>query len=154
ADATIKQREVDVDAAKLNLSYTVVTAPSDGRVSKINVQAGQFINAGQSLFSVVHSNRVWVIANFKETQLDKMKEGQKVIVEVDAYDGHKFEASLASFSPATGATFALLPPDNASGNFVKTVQRLPVRIEFSNTSDPLVQKLRPGMNVKVDVHLD
>jgi len=154
ASATIHQRQVDVDAAKLNLSYTIITAPEDGLVSKINVQPGQFVQAGQPLFSVVHSDNVWVIANFKETQLDKMKEGQKVIIKADAYHGHKFEAMLSSFSPATGSTFALLPPDNASGNFVKVVQRLPVRIDFTNKSDTLVKKLRPGMNVTVDVHLD
>jgi membrane fusion protein (multidrug efflux system) len=154
ADATIHQRQVDVDAAKLNLSYTVITAPQDGLISKVNVQAGQFVQAGQPLFSVVHSDNVWVIANFKETQLDKMKVGQKVVVKADAYPGHKFEATLASFSPATGATFALLPPDNSSGNFVKVVQRLPIKIDFTNTTDTLVKKLRPGMNVLVDVHLD
>jgi membrane fusion protein (multidrug efflux system) len=131
----------------------VITAPQDGLVSKVNVQAGQFVQAGQPLFSVVHSENIWVIANFKETQLDKMKEGQRVIVKVDAYPGHSFEAKLASFSPATGATFALLPPDNSSGNFVKVVQRLPVKIEFAD-NDTLVKKLRPGMNVFVDVHLD
>jgi membrane fusion protein (multidrug efflux system) len=123
-------------------------------VSKINVQSGQFVQAGQPVFSIVHSEGVWVIANFKETQLDKMKEGQKAIINVDAYPGHKFEATLTSFSPATGSTFALLPPDNASGNFVKVVQRLPVKLEFTNPNDSLVKKLRPGMNVLVDVHLD
>ena len=143
-----------MDAAKLNLSYTVITAPQDGLVSKINVQPGQFVQAGQPVFSIVHSESVWVIANFKETQLDKMKEGQKAIINVDAYPDHKFEATLTSFSPATGSTFALLPPDNASGNFVKVVQRLPVKLEFTNPNDSLVKKLRPGMNVLVDVHLD
>jgi len=154
ADATIRQREVDIDAAKLNLSYTVITAPQDGLVSKVNIQPGQFLQGGQALFSVVHSENVWVVANFKETQLNKMKTGQKVIVKADAYSGHAFQAVLSSFSPATGSTFALLPPDNASGNFVKVVQRLPVKIEFTDLNDPLVKKLRPGMNVLVDVHLD
>jgi len=153
ADATIHQRQVDIDAAKLNLSYTVITATDDGMVSKVNVKTGQYVQAGQPLFAVVHDN-VWVVANFKETQLDKMKEGLKVVIKVDAYPGHKFDAKLTSFSPATGSTFALLPPDNASGNFVKTVQRLPVKIEFTDPSDVLVKKLRPGMNVAVDVHLD
>ena len=154
ADATIHQRQVDVDAAKLNLSYTVITAPQDGLVSKVNVQPGQFVQAGQALFSIVHSDEVWVIANFKETQLNKMRIGQKVIVSADAFPKHKFQATVSSFSPATGSTFALLPPDNASGNFVKVVQRLPVKIEFTDPSDTLVKKLRPGMNVYVDVHLD
>lgn len=154
AEATIHQKEVEVDAAKLNLSYTVITASQDGLVSKINVQPGQFVQAGQPVFSLVHSDNVWVIANFKETQLDKMKEGQKVSVKVDAYPGHNFNAVLSSFSPATGSTFSLLPPDNASGNFVKVVQRLPVKIEFTDPNDSLVKKLRAGMNVFVDVHLD
>lgn len=154
ATAAVHQRQVEVDAAKLNLSYTVVVAQQDGLVSKINVQPGQFVQAGQALFSVVHSNDVWVTANFKETQLNKMRIGQKVIVSVDAFKNHEFEATVASFSPATGSTFSLLPPDNSTGNFVKTVQRLPVRIEFTNKSDSLIQKLRPGMNVSVDVHLD
>ena len=83
-----------------------------------------------------------------------MREGQQVVVTADAFPKHKFEARLSSFSPATGATFALLPPDNATGNFVKVVQRLPVKIEFTDLSDSLVKKLRPGLNVSVDVHLD
>jgi membrane fusion protein (multidrug efflux system) len=118
------------------------------------MQPGQFIQQGQSLFNIVVSSDVWVVANFKETQLNKMKIGQKVIVKVDAFPGHEFEATVTSFSPATGSRFSLLPPDNASGNFVKTVQRLPVKIEFSNTEDTMVKQLRPGMNVGVDVHLN
>lgn len=154
AATNIKQREVDVDAAKLMLSYTVVTAPQDGLVSKVNVRDGQFVQAGQALFSIVHSENVWVVANFKETQLNKMTEGQKVVIHADVFPKHTFEATVASFSPATGSTFALLPPDNASGNFVKVVQRLPVRIEFTDKTDSLIKRLRPGMNVNVDVHLD
>ncbi|HEX8461837.1 MAG TPA: HlyD family secretion protein, partial [Segetibacter sp.] len=154
ANSVIKQRQVEVDEAKLNLSYAVITAPADGLVSKVNVQPGQFLQPGQPLFSIVLNNNLWVVANFKETQFDKMKLGQKVVVHVDAFPNHDFEATLASFSPATGSRFALLPPDNASGNFVKVVQRLPVRIEFNAAKDPLVKQLRPGMNVDVDVHLD
>ncbi|WP_291909406.1 HlyD family secretion protein [Chitinophaga sp. CB10] len=154
ADAAIKQRETEVADAELVRSYAVILAPEDGYLSKIYVQPGQYINAGQSLFSVVLNNTPWVVANFKETQLTKMKLGQKVTVKVDAYPDKKLEAKITSFSPATGAKFALLPPDNASGNFVKVVQRLPVKIEFVNPSDELVKNLRPGMNVEVDVHLD
>lgn len=154
ANAVIKQRLADIEDAKLNLSYTVIIAPAEGLVSKVNVQAGQYLQAGQSLFSIVLNQSIWVVANFKETQLDKMKVGQRVEVKVDAYPGHPFEAKLTSFSPATGARFALLPADNASGNFVKVVQRLPVKIEFDSSSDPRVKNLRPGMNVDVDVHLD
>jgi len=154
ANATIHQRQADVDAAKLNLSYTVIVAPTSGVISKVTMQAGQYIQQGQTLFNVVLSNDIWVVANFKETQFDKMRIGQKVIIKADAFPGHEFEATLTSFSPATGSRFALLPPDNASGNFVKTVQRLPVKIEFNNASDSLVKQLRPGMNVDVDVHLN
>ena len=154
AGSVIKQKEVDVANAQLNLSYTVIVAQEDGKLSKVNVQEGQFLQAGQSLFSIVLNQDVWVIANFKETQFEKMRIGQKVIVHADAYPGHDFEATITSFSPATGSSFALLPPDNASGNFVKVVQRLPVKIEFTNKTDSLVKELNPGFNVDVDVHLD
>lgn len=153
ASAAILQKQADLSNAELNLSYTVITAPEDGKVSKINVQLGQYVQSGQSLFSIVMDNNPWVVANFKETQVEKMRPGQLVTIKVDAYPGHKFEAKVSSFSPATGSRFALLPPDNASGNFVKVVQRLPVKIEFTG-SDPLVKDLRPGMNVDVDVHVD
>ena len=153
AGAVIKQKEVEVAEAKLNLSYAVITAQESGLVSKINLQAGQFLQPGQSVFSIVLSNDVWVIGNFKETQFEKMRIGQKVTVHADAFPGHPFEATLTSFSPATGSRFALLPPDNASGNFVKVVQRLPVKIEFNKPTDSLVNQLKPGMNVTVDVHL-
>ncbi len=154
ASSTIKQKEVDVEDAKLNLSYTVLTAPEDGLISKVNVQEGQYITAGQALFSVVLNNDVWVVANFKETQFDKMKVGQKVIVHADAFPKHEFEATITSFAAATGARFALLPPDNSSGNFVKVVQRLPVKIEFTQAADSLARQLIAGMNVTVDVHLN
>lgn len=153
AGSVIKQREVEVAEAKLNLSYAVIVAQEGGMVSKVNVQEGQFVQPGQALFSVVISQNTWVIANFKETQFEKMRIGQKVTVHADAFPGHSFEATLSSFSPATGSRFALLPPDNASGNFVKVVQRLPVKIEFTDPADSLIKQLRPGMNVSVDVHI-
>ncbi len=153
AGAVIKQREVEVAEAKLNLSYAVVLAQESGLVSKINLQNGQFLQAGQPVFSIVLSDDIWVTANFKETQYNKMVEGQKVTVKADAIPNHDFDAVLSSFAPATGSKFALLPADNASGNFVKVVQRLPVKIEFVNKADSLIKKLRPGMNVDVDVHI-
>src|SRR5450755_624407 len=153
AMATIKQRQVDVDDAKLNLSYTILTAPASGLISKVNVQVGQFLNAGQSTFSVVLDQSLWVVANFKETQFSKIRIGQPVIIDVDAIPGHHFDGIVSSFSPATGATFALLPPDNASGNFVKVVQRLPIKIEFTNMQDSVLNRLKAGMNVNVDVHI-
>ena len=153
ANATINQRQVDVDDAKLNLSYSVITSPADGLVSTVNVQVGQYLSAGQSIFSVVLDQDPWVVANFKETQFSKIRIGNKVAVEVDAIPGHEFEATVSSFSPATGATFALLPPDNATGNFVKVVQRLPVKIEFSNPQDTLLYRVKAGMNVSADVRI-
>ncbi|WEK35483.1 MAG: HlyD family secretion protein [Candidatus Pseudobacter hemicellulosilyticus] len=154
AAASIKEREVEVENAKLNFSYTVITAAADGKVSKINVQPGQFVNAGAALFSIVMDEELWIVANFKETQVGRIREGQKVLVQVDAFPDHEFEARVGSFSPATGARFALLPPDNASGNFVKVVQRLPVKIEFINPKDSLIKLLKAGLNVDVDIHLD
>jgi len=154
ASATIKQREVDVEDAKLNQSYTVITAAQDGLVSKVFVQPGQYLSAGQSYFSIIADNEIWVVANFKETQLDKMKVGQKVKVSLDAFPGREIDATVASFAPTTGAKMALLPPDNSTGNFVKVVQRVPVKITFDNPQDSTVKQLRAGMNVEVDVHLD
>jgi membrane fusion protein (multidrug efflux system) len=154
ANATIQQRQADVEAAKLTLSYTAIVAPADGYVSRVGIQNGQFIQAGQALFNIVTDDALWVVANFKETQLSKMHVGQKVTVKVDAFPNRHFEARLTSFSPATGARFSLLPPDNATGNFVKVVQRVPVKIEFVNPSDKDLKKLRAGLNVSVDVHLD
>ncbi|MDP4283410.1 MAG: HlyD family secretion protein [Bacteroidota bacterium] len=154
AQSIVKQRKVDIENAKLDLSYAVITAPEDGKVSKVNVEEGQLLQAGQSIFNIVLTSDIWVVANFKETQYSEMVIGLKVIVHADAFPGHDFEAVLSSFSPATGAKFALLPPDNASGNFVKVVQRLPVKIEFTNPSDSLLKRLKPGMNVDVDVHLN
>ena len=153
ADAVIKQRQAEVDDAKLNLSYAVVLAPASGLISKVNVQTGQYLTAGQSLFSIVLKQNLWVVANFKETQLEKMKVGQEVDVDVDAFPGHDFKARITSLSAATGASYALLPPDNASGNFVKVVQRVPVKIEFTNPNDSMLQSLRAGMNVDVEVNL-
>ncbi|WP_245747495.1 HlyD family secretion protein [Parapedobacter koreensis] len=155
AAATIKQREAEVEAARLDLSYTVITAAIDGQVGKVNLQAGQFLNAGQALFNIVPTHDKWVVANFKETQLTKMQVGQKVSIKVDAFPDSALEGTVTSFSPATGAIQSLLPPDNASGNFVKVVQRVPVRIDFDTAHQlAFIERMRTGMNVLVDVHLN
>lgn len=154
AAANINRAKAALEAAKLNLGYTVVTASADGQVSKIGIQPGQYIQPGQSLFYIINNKEAWVIANFKETQLNKMVVGQKVSIKVDAYPDTEFEGTVASFSPATGSRFSLLPPDNATGNFVKTIQRLPVKISLDNSNDAeKIKLLRPGMNADVDVHL-
>lgn len=155
AAANIKKAKAMLDAANLNLSYTVITAAIDGQVSKIDIQPGQLVQPGQSLFYIINNSNAWVIANFKETQLNKMVIGQKVTLKVDAYPDYDFEGTLTSFSPATGSRFSILPPDNATGNFVKTIQRLPVKISLNNSNDvEKIKLLRPGMNVDVDVHLN
>jgi membrane fusion protein (multidrug efflux system) len=155
ASANIKRAQAAVDAALLNLSYTVVTAQVDGQVSEIGIQPGQLIQPGQSLFYIISSEDAWVVANFKETQLNKMRQGQRVLIKADAFPDTVFEGQITSFSPATGARFSLLPPDNATGNFVKTIQRLPVKISFTDKNDKeKLALLRPGMNVEVDVNLN
>ncbi|WPR71005.1 HlyD family secretion protein [Flavobacterium sp. NG2] len=154
AAANIKRAKALLETAQLNLSYTVVTAAIDGQVSKIDLQPGQLVQPGQSLFYIINNSEAWVIANFKETQLNKMIAGQKVTLKVDAYPDYEFNGSITSFSPATGSRFSILPPDNATGNFVKTIQRLPVKINIDATNDiEKVKLLRPGMNVDVDVHI-
>jgi membrane fusion protein (multidrug efflux system) len=154
AAANSKRAQAVLEAAKLNLEYTVVTAAIDGQVSKIAIQPGQFLQPGQSLFYIINNTESWVIANFKETQLNKMVAGQKVTIKVDAYPDTEFKGTIASFSPATGSRFSILPPDNATGNFVKTIQRLPVKISIDADNDlEKIKLLRPGMNAEVDVHL-
>lgn len=146
----VTQRQADVDFAKLQLSYATIMSPASGIVSKKNIQIGQLVQAGQTLFSVVNDNSLYITANFKETQLDKIRSGQKVDIEVDAYPELKLEGTVFNFSPATGAKFSLLPPDNATGNYVKVVQRIPVKI-LIKADKATMDKLRPGMSVNVSV---
>ncbi|MGY4537493.1 membrane fusion protein (multidrug efflux system) [Mucilaginibacter sp. UYNi724] len=146
----VSQKQVDIDYAKLQLSYTDVKSPASGMVAKKNVQVGQLVQAGQTLFSVVNDNSIYITANFKETQLNDIKNGLKVDLKVDAYPSLKIEGTVYNFSPATGAKFSLLPPDNATGNFVKVVQRIPVKIKITGSKEDIA-KLRPGMSVDVSV---
>lgn len=154
AQAMLLKSEAEVASAKLTLSYTIITAEVDGQVSKINLQSGQYVQEGQALFSIVPQGAKWVVANFKETQLKKMRIGQKVLITVDAFPDAKLEGVVSSFSPLTGAAQSLLPPDNASGNFVKIVQRLPVKIEFLRPEQERIEKLSVGLNVVVDILID
>jgi membrane fusion protein (multidrug efflux system) len=124
-------------------------APVTGILSKRNVEPGQVVQAGQPLFSIVDLDNIWVTANFKETQLKNMHPGQKVDISVDAY-GHTYKGTVESIAGASGARFSLLPPENATGNYVKVVQRIPVRIEFDKGQDPN-HMLRPGMSVEPTV---
>lgn len=151
ATSNLAPKESDIEYAKLQLSYTVITAPADGIVSKRNVQLGQLVQAGQSLVSVVNDKGLYITANFKETQMEHLKPGEKVDITVDAYPDKPVQGNVESFSGATGARFSLLPPDNATGNFVKVVQRVPVRIKLEAAQE-FLNLLRPGMSVKVVVH--
>jgi membrane fusion protein (multidrug efflux system) len=149
AQAVVKQRQTDLNNAQLQLSYTTIVAPANGVVSRKSVQPGQVVGPGQQLIGLVSSARTWVVANFKETQLENMKVGQPVKLEIDAYPNYDFEGHIESLSAATGARFALLPPDNSTGNFVKVTQRIPVKIVL-NKEDP-EHPLRTGMSVNAIV---
>jgi membrane fusion protein (multidrug efflux system) len=137
--------------AQLQLQYTKVLAPESGVVTKKNVEAGAFIGAGQPLMAIVPDER-WVIANFKEIQLDHMRVGQPVEVTVDSYPGNPLRAHVQSMQAGTGARFELLPPENATGNWVKVVQRLPVKIVFE-AGQTGVERLAQGMSVEVTVDM-
>ncbi len=151
AQARLAAAKASRDNAALQLSYTRVVVPASGIIARKQIEVGQLVQGGQALFSVVGDSDVWVSANLKETQLERVRVGQKVEIEVDAYPGAPAHGVVESVSPATGARFALLPPDNATGNFTKVVQRVPVRIRV--TEAPGADKpLRPGMSVSV--HID
>ncbi len=149
ADARVAAVRAARDQAALNLSYTRITAPASGVVSKKTVEVGQLVQAGQPLMSVVPLEDVWLTANLKETQIEDVKPGDPADFTVDAYPGIHFQGHVESLSPATGARFSLLPPDNATGNFTKVVQRVPVRVRPDRV-DP-AHPLRPGMSVVVTI---
>ncbi len=152
AEARVQQAQAALKQAELNLQYTTVKAPSNGVVSRKTVEVGQVVQGGQPLLALVGLDDVWVTANFKETQLKLMRPGQRATVEVDGLGGHEFNAHVDSIAAATGAKFSLLPPENATGNYVKVVQRVPVKIVFEPGQDPNHQ-LRPGMSVTPTVYV-
>jgi membrane fusion protein, multidrug efflux system len=153
AEAKVQQRQAQLDQAQLNVDYTVLRAPVAGLVSKKTAEPGERVQVGEQLMSLVPLDDVWVTANFKETQLKRMRVGQKVEIEVDAFGGRKYFGHIDSIAAASGSKFSLLPPENATGNYVKVVQRLPVKIvlEKDQNTDHL---LRPGMSVTPVVLLD
>jgi membrane fusion protein, multidrug efflux system len=157
---TKKQRAADLEAAKamltaanLKLGYTKIIAPFDGVVSERQVQPGDYVNIGSNLINVVPLPNVYVIANYKETQLTHVRPGQRVDIRVDTFRDQKLSGRVDRIAPASGSQFALLPPDNATGNFTKVVQRIPVRIMFDK-DQPLLEKLLPGMSVETSIHTD
>jgi membrane fusion protein (multidrug efflux system) len=151
SEAAISKAKAAVAQAQLELSYTVIKAPVAGKIGKKSVEAGQRLQVGQPLMAVVE-NRPWVVANFKETQLGKMRPGQRVEVEIDTFSHHKFSGHVESLAPGSGNEFALLPPDNATGNFTKIVQRIPVKIILDEPSVRGYEDLlAPGMSCVVTV---
>jgi membrane fusion protein (multidrug efflux system) len=150
--ADVKQAQAKVDQAVLNLSYTHITAPTSGIVNKKNVQVGANLSIGQDLLTIIPLTNLWVTANFKETQLARMRPGQDVTLKVDALGGRKFHGKVTQIGGATGSRLSLFPPENATGNYVKVVQRIPVRIDFTNLQQENGDyALRPGLSVTPEI---
>lgn len=150
ADAGIAVRKAQIEQQKLKLSYTRVYAPQAGKIGRKNVSAGQYVQAGSPLFTIVNDTAYWVVANFKENQIRKLHPGQEVEISLDAYENISLKGTIESLSEATGARFALLPPDNASGNFVKVTQRVPVKIAINDAAS-YKSILRAGLSAEVVV---
>lgn len=151
AKASLAQKQAAEAQAKLNLSYTVIRAKFDGTIGARTVTPGQYVQPGTQLMAIVPMREVFISANFKETQLTDVQPGQQVTLEVDTYPGVVIHGYVGSVAPASGQQFALLPPDNATGNFTKIVQRVPVKI-YIDKNDPLFGMLRPGMSVEPTIH--
>lgn len=150
-DAAIQRAEAAVEMARLNLSYCVVVAPCDGKLGRRTIEEGQMVNAGTTITYIIPDNQKWVIANYKETQIENLHVGQKVRMTVDALNNEVFEGTVTAISGATGAKYSLVPTDNSAGNFVKIQQRVPVRIDFTNISKEDNNRLAAGMMVVVKV---
>ncbi len=151
--ARLEADEFKAEQAKLNLSYTQITAPEDGVIAKKSVEPGMVVPPGQALFGFVSSRERWVTANFKETQLGKIKPGQKVDISVDAISGKKYEGVVDSIGSSTGSTFTLLPPDNSTGNFTKVVQRVPVKIKLIGLTSQDIDRLADGLSAVVSIRI-
>jgi len=152
-DAEIKRTHAALDFAKLNLSYTVITAPYNGVTGRRIIQEGQLVQAGQTLLSYVRNEGTWVVANYKETQVTKLSVGQKVKLHVDGFESNEFDGIVTAIAQATGSKFSAIPTDNSTGNFIKVQQRVPVKIEFikNQQNDEFLKRFRAGMNVEVRI---
>ena len=152
AESGIAVKKAKIDQTKLKLTYTKIFAPVAGKIGKKSISIGQFVQAGSPLFSIVNDSTYWIVANFKENQIRKLFTGKEVEIKLDAFPDINITGTIASLSDATGAKFALLPPDNSSGNFVKVTQRVPVRINISNT-EKYKDILRAGLSAEVIVEI-
>ncbi len=153
AAAQVEQARAELEQAKLNLSYTKIVAPVDGIITRKSVEVGQNVSAGQNMTTLVSLDDIWITANFKETQLNLMRPGQPVTVTVDAYGDKKYDATVTQIGGATGSVLSLFPPENATGNYVKVVQRVPVRIDLTNKTENSDHLLRPGLSVEPKVRV-
>ncbi len=151
SEAAVKLAKANLDLARLNLSYTVITATCDGITGRKNIHEGQLVQPGQAMVDIVDGTDLWVVANYRETQLPNIHEGAEVTMTADAVPGVKYKGVVESISDATGAAFSLIPQDNATGNFVKVEQRIPVRIRLKGNSEADMKKLRAGFNVECKV---
>jgi membrane fusion protein, multidrug efflux system len=147
AAAQVAQAQAQLEQAKLNLSYTKVIAPEDGIVTRKSVEINQNVSVGQNMMTLVSLDDLWITANFKETQLEHMRAGQPVVISVDAYGGRKYDGKVTQIGGATGSILSLFPPENATGNYVKVVQRVPVRIDLTKPEQNSDHLLRPGLSV-------
>lgn len=153
ADANILRKKADLEMARLNLSYTVITAPYDGHMGRRTLEEGQLVQAGQTLTNIIGGGNKWITANYKETQIAAIYIGQKVDIKVDAVKNKVFKGKVTAISEATGSKYSLIPTDNSAGNFVKIQQRIPVRIDFTDLSPEDAQLLRAGMMVETEAEI-
>jgi membrane fusion protein (multidrug efflux system) len=153
AAAQVEQSRAELAQAKLNLSYCHIVAPVDGIIASKSIQAGQNVAVGQNMATLASLDDIWITANFKETQLDNMRSGQAVTISVDAYGGKKYDGVVTQIGGATGSVLSLFPPENATGNYVKVVQRVPVRIDLKYPSEDKDHLLRPGLSVEPKVRI-
>jgi membrane fusion protein, multidrug efflux system len=151
AAAVVAQAQAQLDQARLNLSYTKIIAPEAGIVTRKSVEINQNLSVGQNMMTLVSLDDIWITANFKETQLEHMHNGQPVVIEVDAYGGRKYDGKISQIGGATGSVLSLFPPENATGNYVKVVQRVPVRIDLTKPEQNADHLLRPGLSVEPKV---
>jgi membrane fusion protein (multidrug efflux system) len=149
AQAVLDLKKAKIDQQKLKISYTEISAPISGKLGKKNISVGQFVQAGTPLFTIVNDSTFWIVANFKESQIDRLRPGMPVDIKLDAYPNLSLKGKLESLSDATGAKFALLPPDNASGNFVKVTQRVPVKVSIDDIKQ-YREILRAGLSAYIE----
>lgn len=153
-NATIRQAQADLRMARLNLGYTTITAPCNGRISRLSLNPGDVVEQGRSLFALVCTDEYWVYANYKETDLGRIRPGQKATIDVDMYPDHPFHGVVESIAAASGAAFSLLPPENATGNWVKVTQRVPVRVRITDLSADHPLRVQTSTTVTIDTESD